>query len=93
METQPFIVKALQNYKSKGKEELGFKKGDLITVSVTNEEAMQYYGECSGKSGWFPYFYVKSIGVGVAGGASTQGQAGDAARGECAVSNQLNRRY
>jgi len=61
-----FVVKALDKYKAKNKEELSFTKGDLILVYEENNEGL-YKGEILhvGKTpkthviGWFPSYYAK----------------------------------
>ena len=60
-----FLVKALQSYKGKGKGELSFKKDEVIEVSFVNNGEMQYFGTLDGRSGTFPYFYVKATGIAV----------------------------
>jgi len=61
-----FVVKALDKYKAKSKEELSFTKGDLILVYEESNEGL-YKGEILhvGKTpkthviGWFPSYYAK----------------------------------
>jgi hypothetical protein len=57
-EVEPFLVKALQTYKSKDKTELSFKKGQTITVEQRNTEADTYFGFYGKHEGWFPNYYV-----------------------------------
>jgi hypothetical protein len=53
---KPFMVKAVQAHKEKN--ELKFKKGQLITVEKINEEGTHYHGFYGKKQGWFPIHYA-----------------------------------
>jgi len=56
----PFLVKALDNFPGKEKDELVFKKGVLIAVFEVDTINERYRGEIKGgKVGWFPNYYVK----------------------------------
>ncbi len=61
-----FMVRALDKFAPRGKDELEFKKGDLILVVDENTVEAKYKGEVvkSGKVkgdklGWFPTWYVR----------------------------------
>jgi len=57
---EPFLVKALENFPGKEKDELSFKKGALITVFEVDTVNERYRGEVKGgKVGWFPNYYAK----------------------------------
>uniref|UniRef100_A0A8D8VEL4 Intersectin-1 n=1 Tax=Cacopsylla melanoneura TaxID=428564 RepID=A0A8D8VEL4_9HEMI len=48
---------ALHTFSAKKGSQISFKKGDIITVSETQE--FWWYGEIGGAEGWFPKTYVK----------------------------------
>lgn len=60
-EAGPLVFKALQTYKSKEKTELGFKKGQLITVEKRNSQEDLLYGFYGKKEGWFPSYYAVQL--------------------------------
>jgi hypothetical protein len=60
-DVQPFVVKALQAFKSKEKTELSFKKGQTITVEKRNVDTDTYFGFYSKHEGWFPNYYVVAV--------------------------------
>ena len=49
--TDPFEVKAIQSYKPRKKNELGFKTDQVILVTKTNVKEFMYYGKLDGKEG------------------------------------------
>jgi hypothetical protein len=61
-----FVARALDKHNPKSKDELSFKKGDLILVIEENQQDSKYRGEViqkgvvkGDKLGWFPTFYVR----------------------------------
>jgi len=55
-----FKAKATFDYDAEEENELGFKEGDIVTV--TKKDASGWWeGECNGKSGMFPANYVEVI--------------------------------
>ncbi|XP_039280818.1 rho guanine nucleotide exchange factor 7 isoform X2 [Nilaparvata lugens] len=57
-EDQPHLVQALYSFKGRNNDELCFKKGDIITVTQT-EEGGWWEGTFGEKTAWFPSNYVK----------------------------------
>lgn len=70
-------VVALYPYHGKQDDHLSFGKNDYITVQQKQDP--WWFGECNGKSGWFPNSYVKPIGAGNARPTS-QTSTGEEAR-------------
>ncbi|XP_029038070.1 rho guanine nucleotide exchange factor 6 isoform X1 [Osmia bicornis bicornis] len=58
----PKYVTALFSFKGKNNDELCFKKGDVITITQTDEEGW-WEGTLHDKTGWFPSNYVKECRV------------------------------
>lgn len=54
----PKFVTALFSFKGKNNDELCFKKGDIITITQTDDEGW-WEGTLHDKTGWFPSNYVK----------------------------------
>ncbi|XP_066587543.1 rho guanine nucleotide exchange factor 7 [Prorops nasuta] len=54
----PKLVTALFSFKGKNNDELCFKKGDIITITQTDDEGW-WEGTLHDKTGWFPSNYVK----------------------------------
>lgn len=54
----PKYVTALFSFKGKNNDELCFKKGDVITITQTDDEGW-WEGTLHDKTGWFPSNYVK----------------------------------
>ncbi|XP_060785613.1 rho guanine nucleotide exchange factor 7a isoform X3 [Neoarius graeffei] len=54
------VVKARFNFQQTNEDELSFAKGDIITVTRT-EEGGWWEGNLSGKTGWFPSNYVREV--------------------------------
>ncbi|KAF7709378.1 rho guanine nucleotide exchange factor 7a isoform X3 [Silurus meridionalis] len=54
------LVKARFNFQQTNEDELSFTKGDLITVTRT-EEGGWWEGNLNGKTGWFPSNYVREV--------------------------------
>ncbi|XP_077073205.1 rho guanine nucleotide exchange factor 7a isoform X1 [Siphateles boraxobius] len=54
------VVKARFNFQQTNEDELSFSKGDIITVTRT-EEGGWWEGSFNGKTGWFPSNYVREI--------------------------------
>ncbi|KAK9304410.1 hypothetical protein QLX08_004196 [Tetragonisca angustula] len=54
----PKFVTALFSFKGKNNDELCFKKGDVITITQTDDEGW-WEGTLHDKTGWFPANYVK----------------------------------
>lgn len=61
-----FVVRALDKYAGKGKDELSFEKKELILVLEENAAEGKYRGEVirngkvkNEKTGWFPAFYAR----------------------------------
>ncbi|XP_005167620.1 rho guanine nucleotide exchange factor 7a isoform X4 [Danio rerio] len=54
------VVKARFNFQQTNEDELTFSKGDLISVTRT-EEGGWWEGILNGKTGWFPSNYVKEV--------------------------------
>ncbi|KAG7201529.1 hypothetical protein KM043_004281 [Ampulex compressa] len=58
----PKFVTALFAFKGKNNDELCFKKGDIITITQTDDEGW-WEGTLHDKTGWFPSNYVKEVRV------------------------------
>ncbi|OAD52161.1 Rho guanine nucleotide exchange factor 7, partial [Eufriesea mexicana] len=58
----PKFVTALFSFKGKNNDELCFKKGDVITITQTDEEGW-WEGTLHDKTGWFPSNHVKECRV------------------------------
>ncbi|XP_020720479.2 rho guanine nucleotide exchange factor 7 isoform X2 [Bombus terrestris] len=58
----PKFVTALFSFKGKNNDELCFKKGDVITITQTDEGGW-WEGTLHDKTGWFPSNYVKECRV------------------------------
>ncbi|XP_076391868.1 rho-type guanine nucleotide exchange factor isoform X1 [Megachile rotundata] len=58
----PKYVTALYSFKGKNNDELCFKKGDVITITQTDDEGW-WEGTLYDKTGWFPSNYVKECRV------------------------------
>ncbi|XP_011495800.1 PREDICTED: rho guanine nucleotide exchange factor 7 isoform X2 [Ceratosolen solmsi marchali] len=56
----PKFVTALFSFKGKNNDELCFKKGDLITITQTDDGGW-WEGTLNEKTGWFPSNYVKEF--------------------------------
>ncbi|XP_053352775.1 rho guanine nucleotide exchange factor 7a isoform X2 [Clarias gariepinus] len=54
------VVKARFNFQQTNEDELSFNKGDIITVTRT-EEGGWWEGNINGKTGWFPSNYVREV--------------------------------
>ncbi|XP_053090014.1 rho guanine nucleotide exchange factor 7a isoform X2 [Pangasianodon hypophthalmus] len=54
------VVKARFNFQQTNEDELSFTKGDIITVTRT-EEGGWWEGNLNGKTGWFPSNYVREV--------------------------------
>ncbi|XP_031777169.1 rho guanine nucleotide exchange factor 7 isoform X3 [Nasonia vitripennis] len=54
----PKLVTALFSFKGKNNDELCFKKGDIITITQTDDGGW-WEGTLNEKTGWFPSNYVK----------------------------------
>lgn len=50
-EKKSFVVKTVARYKSSKSGELSFKKGQKITVTMTNDKTFRYFGMLDGKQG------------------------------------------
>ncbi len=57
-----FMVKAIKGYKAKEKKHISFSKGSVLRVLVVNESEGMYYGIAGTKLGWFPSYYVTTLG-------------------------------
>jgi len=56
-----FWVKAVGDYKEKGKNKLNFKTGQVIKVTQVNENEGLWFGVFGKKSGWFPNYYASVV--------------------------------
>uniref|UniRef100_A0A671PIM8 Rho guanine nucleotide exchange factor 7-like n=1 Tax=Sinocyclocheilus anshuiensis TaxID=1608454 RepID=A0A671PIM8_9TELE len=54
------VVKARFNFQQTNEDELSFSKGDIISVTRT-EEGGWWEGSLNGKTGWFPSNYVREV--------------------------------
>ncbi|XP_027020562.1 rho guanine nucleotide exchange factor 7a isoform X3 [Tachysurus fulvidraco] len=54
------VVKARFNFQQTNEDELSFTKGDIITVTRT-EEGGWWEGNLNGRTGWFPSNYVREV--------------------------------
>ncbi|XP_072542154.1 rho guanine nucleotide exchange factor 7a isoform X2 [Salminus brasiliensis] len=54
------VVKARFNFQQTNEDELSFNKGDIISVTRT-EEGGWWEGNLNGKTGWFPSNYVREV--------------------------------
>ncbi len=58
-------VKAVRNYKKKSKDELSFKKGQVINITTRRDDTHQLHGEYMGskgvKLGWFPQDTIRTL--------------------------------
>ncbi|XP_016372975.1 rho guanine nucleotide exchange factor 7-like isoform X1 [Sinocyclocheilus rhinocerous] len=54
------LVKARFNFQQTNEDELSFSKGDIISVTRT-EEGGWWEGSLNGKTGWFPSNYVREV--------------------------------
>ncbi|XP_062861415.1 rho guanine nucleotide exchange factor 7a isoform X1 [Trichomycterus rosablanca] len=54
------VVKARFNFQQNNEDELSFTKGDIITVTRTDDGGW-WEGSLNGKNGWFPSNYVREV--------------------------------
>ncbi|XP_015595226.1 rho guanine nucleotide exchange factor 7 isoform X2 [Cephus cinctus] len=67
----PKLVSALFSFKGKNNDELRFKKGDIITITQTDDGGW-WEGTLQDKTGWFPSNYVKEYRIPDSGGSSVK---------------------
>ncbi|XP_035718296.1 rho guanine nucleotide exchange factor 7-like [Vespa mandarinia] len=85
----PKFVTALFSFKGKNNDELCFKKGDIITITQTDDEGW-WEGTLHDKTGWFPSNYVKEHRV-PDNGLSSVKVSSDKGLPESPVHQKLNR--
>ncbi|XP_076245799.1 rho-type guanine nucleotide exchange factor isoform X2 [Calliopsis andreniformis] len=85
----PKFVTAIFPFRGKNNDELCFKKGDVITITQTDEEGW-WEGTLNDKTGWFPSNYVKECKT-LDGGLSTIKASPEKILQELPTHHKLNR--